>query len=126
MKKTGLFWLALMCLAGLPIYSAKAGSAIVWDGGRNLTSSYGHPVGIAEQRALKTAHLNGWSNVRIIAATDQTGYGAIAIALHPNGRGSVIGVALGRRSAAEANSLAIEQCLQKGGTSPKVRWVFRG
>ena len=126
MKKTVLFRSAFICLATLLIHNAKAGSAIVWDGGRNLKSSYGHPVEIAEQRALQTAHVKGWSNVRIIAATDMTGYGAIAVARHPNGRGSVIGVSLGRRSAAEADALAIKECLQKGGTDPKVRWVFKG
>ena len=65
-------------------------------------------------------------NVRIVAATDIAGYGAIAVALHPNGRGSILGVALGKRSATEADNLAIEQCLKAGGTHPKIIEGFRG
>lgn len=126
MRRNVLFRLALVAITVGAMQTAKAGSAVVWDGGKNLTTSYGHPVEIAKQRALETAHLNGWSNVRILAWTDQTGYGAIAIARHPNGHGALIGVSLGKRSAAEADKLAIEHCLQAGGSEPKVKWVFRG
>jgi len=50
------------------------------------------------------ARRKGWMNARIIAATDITGYCAIAVARHPNGYGSIIGVALGKRSTTEADS----------------------
>jgi hypothetical protein len=38
----------------------------------------------------------------------------------------VIGVALGRRSATEADALAIEQCRKAGGIKPQVKWGFWG
>jgi hypothetical protein len=126
MKKSVLLRLTLISLTALIIHNANAGSAVVWDGGRNLTTSYGHPVEIAKQRALQTAHLLGWSNVRIFGFTDQTGYGAIAVARHPNGHGAIVAAALGKRSATEAHELAIQHCLQAGGTDPKVISQFRG
>jgi ubiquinone biosynthesis protein COQ9 len=118
--------LALVAMTVGAMQTAKAGSAIVWDGGSHLGTSYGHPVEIAKQRALESARRRGWVNVRIVAATDMVGYGAIAVALHPNGHGSLIGVSLGNRSAAEADKLAIEHCLQAGGTNPKIKTTFRG
>ena len=126
MKKSPLLSLALISLTAAVINNANAGSAVVWDGGRNLTTSYAHPVEIGKQRALQTAHLLGWSNVRLFGWTDQTGYGAIAVARHPNGHGAIVAAALGKRSASEAHKLAIQHCLQAGGTNPKVISQFRG
>jgi hypothetical protein len=63
--------------------------------------------------------------VRLLAWTDETGYGAIAIARHP-GHGWLIGISLGKRSATEANTIAIEKCLKAGGVKPRVRWGFFG
>jgi hypothetical protein len=126
MKKIMLFRLALMGLVTVALCNVKAGSAVVSDGARNLTTSYGHPVEIAKERALETAHRLGWSNVRILAWTDQSGYGAIAIAVHPNGYGSLIGVALGRHSLIEAEARAIELCVKAGGTNAKIKSTFRG
>ncbi len=84
------------------------------------------PVEMAKQAALKTGLVGRCWNVKIIASTDQTGYGAIAIALHPNGHGSLVGVALGRRSATEADTLAIELCVKGAAPILKVKWGFRG
>jgi hypothetical protein len=73
---------------------------------------------------------NSWSrsrygaNVRILTSTDATGYCAIAVAA--KGKGSVVGVALGRPSGADAVNRAIEQCLKVGGINPKIRWRFKG
>ena len=125
MKWNALFRLVLVWLTTLLIHDTKAGSVVVWDGGSNLGTSYGHPVEIEKQRALEAARRKGWSNARIIGATDKPGYGAIAIARHPNGRGSLIGVALGRGSAREADTLAIQECLKAGGTNAKVKSQFR-
>jgi hypothetical protein len=125
MKETVLFRLTLIGLVTAALYNANAGSAVGTDGLGHNIYAFGRPVEMAKQKVLERARRNGW-NVRIIASTDQTGYGAIAIALHPNGHGSLIGVALGRRSATEADTLAIELCVKAGGTNPKVRWGFRG
>ena len=126
MKKTALFQLALICLTTLALRNVNAGSAVATDDRGNLTTAYGGPVEREMQRTLETARLRYRENFRILASTDQFGYGAIAVALLPNGRASVIGVALGKRSATEADAMAIEHCLKAGGVSPKVRWAFRG
>jgi hypothetical protein len=104
----------------------RAGSVVVWDGGKNLGTAYGRPLPIEKQRALQAARRKGWTNVRIIGASNVSGYGAIATARHPSGHGSLIGVALGRRSATEADTLAIEQCTKAGGTNVKITAGFRG
>lgn len=65
-------------------------------------------------------------NARIVLATDIPGYGAIAVALHRNGYGSTAGVVVGKRSATEANTLAIQQCLKEGGSHARVRWAWNG
>jgi len=126
MKRRALFRLALLGFAAVAFQNANAGSAVAWDGHGHFATAYGGPVQREKQRALETARNKGWVAARIIAATDLTGYGAIAVARHPNGYGSVNGVALGKRSATEANTVAIEQCLKAGGTNPKVRWAWRG
>jgi hypothetical protein len=126
MKKTALFLSALLGPAILTVHNLKAGSAVVLGPDNHLVSSYGHPEAVAKQRALDEARQMFGPNVRILAATDITGYGAVAVARHPNGYGWIMAAALGKRSASEAESLAIEQCVKAGGTNPKVRWRFRG
>jgi hypothetical protein len=125
MKKSTLFLLALLGHAILTVHNVQAGSAVATDGlGHNIYTC-GHPVELAKKSVLELARRNGW-HARIIASSDVTGYGAIAIALDPSGHGSLIGVALGRRSATEADTLAVELCAKAGGINPKVRWGFRG
>jgi hypothetical protein len=125
MKRNVLFRLVLVGIAVSPMQKAHAGSAVATDGRGQNIYAFGRPVEIAKQSVLNRARRNGWS-VTIIASTDQTGYGPIAIALHPSGHDSLIGVALGKRSATEADNMAIDHCLKAGGINPKVRWGFRG
>jgi hypothetical protein len=126
MRCNGLVRLFQLAAVGVAIHNAQAGSAVAIGPHSKLVVYAGLPVGVARQRALAQARRNYGAPVRIIAASDVSGYGAIAVARHPNGYGSVIGVALGKRSATEADALAIEQCLRVGGTNPQVRWSFRG
>jgi ubiquinone biosynthesis protein COQ9 len=126
MKRSTLLRIALLSMTVLAIQNTDAGSAVATDGYGHNIYSYGHPKEIAKQRALDMARREGWVNVRIVAATDIVGYGTIAVALHPNGQGSILGVALGKRSATEADNVAIEQCLKAGGTHPKIRWRWHG
>lgn len=58
--------------------------------------------------------------------SDMLGYGAIAVALNPNGYGSILGITLGKRSAPEARRAAIKACLKAGGTHPEVKWTWKG
>ena len=125
MKTRAFFLVALVGLTSIALNDADAGSAVVLGPHNQLATAYGGPVRKEEQRALENARRKYGANVRILAATDVTGYGAIAVAKHPNGNW-LIGVALGRRSATEANTLAINECLKAGGKYPQVRWAFRG
>jgi hypothetical protein len=117
--------LAVASLVCVFFHKSEAGSAVAWDGGSHLGSAYGGPMEMAEQRALENCRRRGGVNARIFAATDVTGYGAIAIGSRPNG-GSVLAVSLGKRSATEADSSATQHCLKAGGINPKVRWAWRG
>jgi hypothetical protein len=126
MEKTSLFWLALIALGTAAIQNSSAGSAVAWDGQGHYSTAYGGPVKREKERALQTAYHKGWKTAKIIAATDMPGYGAIAIARHPNGYGSVDAVVIGKRSATEASTLAIERCLKAGGTNPQIKWAWKG
>jgi hypothetical protein len=109
----------------LTTQTLQAGSVVVWDGGKNLVTAYGRPLPIEKQRALQAARRKGWTNFRVIGASNVSGYGAIATARHPSGHGSLIGIALGKRSATEADALATEQCVKAGGTNVTVTAGFR-
>ena len=119
--------LILLALAGfaVAISDIKAGSAVVLAPHNQMVTSYGHPVEVAKQRALDLARRKYGSNVRIWGATDALGYSAIAKARHPNGYGWIVAASLGKRSAREANNLAIEHCRSLGGTNPKIILSWR-
>ena len=120
-----LFFICLIALASWLLHNVHAGSAVAW-AVKAISLRPTEVLCKEKQRALSCAHRNGWTTAKIIAATDSLGYGAIAVALHPNGYGSVNGIAIGRRSATEADAVAIKLCLRAGGTNPKVRWAWRG
>jgi hypothetical protein len=124
MRRSALFRLALVSICVVTTQSANAGSAVAFAGHGHLVTSYGHPKAVAIRRALETARRLYGADVRLIASSDITGYGAVAVA--PKGKGSVIGAALGRPSRADAEHRAIEVCLKGGGTDPKVRWEWHG
>jgi hypothetical protein len=126
MNNGAIFLFALIVLVGTAYQPADAGSAVAWDGKSELSTAYGGPVEREKSRALETARHKGGTNVRIVAATNVTGYGAIAVAYKPSGHGSVIGVSLGNHSASEAEAQAINDCLKAHGKNPKVRWRWRG
>src|SRR5438552_11718701 len=100
MKKNALFRLALVGVAVVALQNANAGSAVTTDGHGHLVYSYGHPKEIAIQRALEMSRQRYGTNVRLLAASDVTGYCAIAVAR--KGSGLVNGIALGRPSRADA------------------------
>jgi len=125
MKKNALLRFALIGLVGVAIHNVHAGSAVALAAHNQLATAYGGSIQREEQRALADALRRYGPPVRLLAATDVTGYGAIAVARHPNGNW-VIGVSLGKRSATEAYTLAVDHCLKAGGTHPEVKWAFRG
>jgi len=124
-RKTALFLFVLLGLGSVALQNANAGSAVAMEPRHGqLVSSYGHSKQVAMQRALETARRLYGAEVRIIAATEVTGYCTIAVARH--GDKAIVGVALGKRSASEANTLAIDQCLKAGGTDPRIISGWRG
>jgi hypothetical protein len=125
-KKSVVRTLALVGLLALFAPNGIAGSAVATDDKGDLETVYGGTAQMARQRALEKARHRYGAEFRILASTNQTGYGAIAVAVLPNRRSSVIGVALGKRSATEADTMAKEHCLKAGGVDPVVRWGFRG
>ena len=119
----------LLGLAALGAPQAKAGSAVAIDDNGRMSISFGHSKEFDKESALDLGRRHG-PNVRILSASDVTGYCAIASAPRrrfTNPRDSwVYGVALGRPTREEAARLAIEQCLKGGGTNPKIKSEFRG
>jgi len=127
MKQKALFGFGFLTILAMANQNVSAGSAVAWDGSGHLIFSRGQSSEeVAKENALTTARRRYGANVSIIASSDETGYCAIAVARHPNGRGSIIGVSLGKRSATEADTLAIEKCLKAGGKNPHVKWAFWG
>jgi hypothetical protein len=125
MKRSTLFHLALVAMAVVAIQRANAASAVATDFHGHTIYSTGQPTkAIAIQHALATSRQRYGASVRLIAASDATGYGAIAVA--QKGKGSVLGAALGRASREDAEKRAIEVCLKGGGTHPVVRWEWYG
>ena len=123
MKRNAFLVLAILTAAGLSAGRAEAASAVAVDDRGYLMTSQGQPTKeIAIYNALTSARQRYGPSVRILASSAVSGYCAIAVA--SKGTGSVTGIALGRRSQAEADSLAIGQCIKGRGADPKVirRW----
>jgi hypothetical protein len=80
MTRSAIFPLMLVGMTVAALQHLEAGSAVVNDGHGHTTYSFGHSKAVAIQRALETARLYGWTDARLIGASDATGYGAIAVA----------------------------------------------
>jgi hypothetical protein len=126
MKKTLLSSLVLVFMAVGLMQSAKAGSAIALGPHNEMVAAGGVPVEVAKRLALSKARVKFGPNVRLLGYSDETGYCAIAVARHPNGYGWIIAASLGRRSATEADTMAIDHCLKLGGRNPQIKYAFRG
>jgi len=128
-RRSGMRSVVLLGLAALAVHQTKAGSAVATDANGRLSISFGHSKEFDEQTALELGRRHG-PNVRILAASDVSGYCAIASAPRrqfTNPRDSwVYGIALGRATREDAARLAFEQCLKRGGTNPKIKSEFRG
>jgi hypothetical protein len=117
-----LRWVLLIFLAA---ENAKAGAAVAIGPHNQFAVSYGGPIKQVKERALAQARRRYGQNVRILAATDVTGYGSMAVARVANGNW-IMSVSLGNRSASEADTHAIQQCRKAGGIKPQVKWGFWG
>jgi Domain of unknown function (DUF4189) len=124
MKRVALLGIAL---AALMLRDARAASAVAVGHGTRYypVAAYGdRNKEIAKQRALQMCFTHGGLNPRILVATDKVGYGALVVA--EKGKGSVLGIALGKNSKTEAANLAIEKCLKDGGVNPRIIRQFWG
>ena len=119
-------------LAVMAFQRANASSAVAIDPHGHITRAYDPTASeeAAKQAALELAVRRGWLGARIIASTGKSGYCAIALAYNAHGKvhgkDGVMGTALGWRSQAEADRLAIGACLKGGGINPKVYSRFKG
>jgi hypothetical protein len=125
-KTSALFLLVAGAFATATFSNANAGSVVVWDGAQNVGAFFGHPVEVAKQRAPADSQRHGRQNVKIIGSSDVTGYGAIVVARHPNGVGTLIGVSLGNPSKRKAVAMAVRLCKRDGGADAHVKYSFKG
>jgi hypothetical protein len=121
MKNNAALALAMLASASLVVPPAGAASAVAVDFEEYILSSRCQPSkAIAIKHIWLSARDRG--GVRVIAASNETGYCAIALGWNPRGYGPIKGAAVGQATQAEADSLAMEQCLARGGADP---WVIR-
>jgi hypothetical protein len=125
MKKSLGFWIVLLAFAATATRYASAGSAVAIEPHHcKMVTSFGHPEAIAIKRAMARArHLYG-ADVRLLAASDVTGYCAIGVARF--GDRAIVAAALGQKSAIEAQSIVLERLVKAGGTSPKIVSEWKG
>jgi mannose-1-phosphate guanylyltransferase len=127
MKLSRLLKLALAAVAVGALDRADAASAVVLAPAGHLVTSAGQrSVEIAKYDALSTARKKYGANVRLLAASGRSGYGAIVVAGRANGQGSIVTIFLGHPSQAEADRGAIARSLKAGGVNPEVRWRIKG
>jgi hypothetical protein len=127
MTKRMLSRLVLVGMAVLALQRAGAASAVAWAPGGHLVISAGQVTErLAKYDALSTARKKYGANVRLLAATGRSGYGAIVVAGRANGQGSFVTIFLGHPSQVEADRGAIAQSLKAGGVNPEVRWRIKG
>jgi hypothetical protein len=124
MRRSIIFRIALLSLGLLAGKDAEAGSAVAIGSNGHLVASVAPSVDQAKQRAIDICIRQGGVNVRILAASDIVGYGAIAFGRR--GSGYLTGVALGKRSPIEAEILAIDACRKAGCSNPKIKREFKG
>ena len=125
MTKSATFLLALSSLNVFGVANANAGSAVAIEPRHGkMVNSYGKPEAIAIDRAMAGArHLYG-SNVKLLAATNVTGYCAVGVATH--GDKALVATALGRKSKREAQALVLDELAKAGGTTPKIIAQWKG
>jgi hypothetical protein len=124
MKKSAFFRFAVVALTSLAIGRLNAASAVAIGNDGYLSTAVRSSLSEAKQRAVEICRQHGGVNVRLVASSAASGYCAIAVAR--KGTGVVYGVALAKRSATEANTLAINHCLKAGGIDPKIKYGWRG
>ena len=106
MTRIAIFRLALVCMTVVAIQRANAASAVAIGSNGYLSSAARSSLEDAKQRALEICRSHGGIDVRLVASSAGTGYCAIAVGR--KGHGVVYGIALGKRSATEADTLAID------------------
>ncbi len=115
---TGLFFISLF------LAEANAQSAVYFC---NQTGAYGFAFGLPKDEVLKKAKDAcidfGGIEPKLIAFTENSGYGAIALGKDEDGD-RVIGVAIGFSNLETAKSKAINACKEFGGLNPKIEDSF--
>jgi hypothetical protein len=125
MRKGLLFRIVLLLVAGTATKDASAGSAVAIEPQHyKMVTSYGHPEAVAIKRAMAQARQLYGAGVKVLAATDVTGYCAIGVARV--GDRAIVAAALGQKSMIDAKSIVLEKLAKAGGASPKIISEWRG
>lgn len=125
MKTTALFPWGLIALTCIAIQHANAGSAVAIELRHGkMVNSYGKPEAVAIEKAMAGARQLYGANVKLLAATNETGYCAVGVATH--GNKALVATALGRKSKSEAQTLVLEELARAGGTTPKIIAQWKG
>jgi hypothetical protein len=121
MKRSAIFRLALLCTALVAFHRANT-----WPTRYRFQSSLAYSQEVAKQKALARWYGKWHEQARILASTGVVG--ECAAAFWRQGNRWAIGVALGKRSESEADSLAMKYCLQHcpPGAQPKIERAWRG
>jgi hypothetical protein len=117
MKRMIFFILVLTC----SVRNASSQSAVYWD---NSNGAVGIAWGLssqeeAEDSAYSQCLQNGGLNPRLLASTEDKGFGAVAIGADEDGN-PVIAVAIGEDSEEFANQQARYECEYKGATKVSI------
>ena len=121
--KTSHFLLALLGCGGMTLQSVSAGSAVAMEPRHGNLAAYGGPIQRDKQRALAEGCRRYGPDVRIIAASDVTGYGAIAIARFG---GSNCWSCIGQNFQNGGRYRGDRGVSEGRGVNPQVKWSWRG
>jgi Domain of unknown function (DUF4189) len=110
----------LVALVAISVQKVSAQSAVAV----GTNGIYGYAYGSGSQRAavflaLRNCETSGGVNIHVVNSTFAPGFGAIAYWRGPGG-GWAIGCALGKRTRYEAIHRSIDECLERGGFSPRI------
>jgi hypothetical protein len=126
MKMNMFFRFVLLGMVSTALHNVSAGSAVGTDSRGHNVYSFGHSKEIAKRRVLAEARRKGWGNVRIVAANDMPGYEQSQLLFIPMVTGRFLGIAVGKWSITEADTVAINECRKAGGSKPQVKWTWKG
>jgi len=118
MKKLTLLQFAFIGLLAVTAPHVHAGSAVAFEPYHvRMATAYGGPVLREQKRALANARSLYGPGVKLLASTDEPGYGVVGTA--QKGDRVVVAVSLGQKSAAAAKNYVLAELAKAGGCHTK-------